>query len=92
MSRTRSPGSTSIRVRAATRSIAAMSRIGVPVTKHGRFGAAPASVRQVASNETASAAASRAVARTARPGMTLPSHITTGMPSGAAAISTGTAT
>ena len=50
---------------------------------------APASVRQVASNETASAAASRAVARTARPGMTLPSHMTTGMPSGAAAIRTG---
>ena len=38
MSRTRSPGSTSIRVLAATRSIAPMSRIGVPVTKHGRFG------------------------------------------------------
>ena len=72
--------------------MASTSRIGVPVRKHGRFGAAVASVRQVASNETASAAASRAVARTARPGMTLPSHMTTGMPSGAAAIRTGTAT
>ena len=69
-----------------------MSRIGVPVTKQGRLGAAAASARHVASNETARAEASRAVARTARPGMTLPSHITTGIPSGAAAISTGTAT
>ncbi len=47
---------------------------------------------QVASNETASAVARRAVARTERPGITLPSHMTTGMRSGAAAISTGIAT
>ena len=51
-----------------------------------------ASVAQVASNETASASASRAVARTARPGTTLPSHRTTGTCSGAAAMITGTAT
>jgi len=46
----------------------------------------------VAANDTASALARRAVARTARPGTTLPSHITTGIPRGAAAIRTGTAT
>ena len=43
-------------------------------------GAATARAAQVASNETASAFARRAVARTARPGITLPSHSTTGMP------------
>ena len=83
----------SSRRRAASRSTSRTSRIGVPVTKHGRSepDVAP-SARQVASNETASTRASRAVARTARPGMTLPSHSTTGMPSGAAASRTGTAT
>ena len=50
------------------------------------------SATQVASKETASTSARRAVARTARPGITLPSHSTTGMPSGAAARRTGTAT
>ena len=77
------------RSRAASRSIAVTSRIGVPVGKHGRR---VASVAQVASNETAMAEASRAVARTLLPGMTLPSQSRAGMPSRRAAMRTGMAT
>ena len=50
------------------------------------------SAAQVASNETASAEASRAVARTLRPGTTLPSQSSVGMPRSRAARSTGIAT
>ena len=57
-----------------------MSRIGVPVTKHGRFGAAPAerpAGRLERDGERGGEPRGRA---DARPGMTLPSHSTTGMP------------
>ena len=77
ISRTRSPGSISRRRLAASRSRSRTSRIGVPVTKHGRSEptAAPRA-RQVASNETAITRASRAVARTARPrnDVAIPEH------------------
>ncbi len=53
ISSTRSPGGMPRRCRAASRSIARVSRIGVPVTKQGTPGAAPASASQVASNDTA---------------------------------------
>ena len=70
-----------------------VSRMGVPVTKHGRELPSPRPRRaHVPGKETASTSASRAVARTLLPGMTLPSHITTGIRSAAAAISTGIAT
>ena len=75
--------------RASARLVARGSRIGVPVTKHGRR--CPR-VEQVSANVTAMALASRDVTRTLRPGTTLPSHMTTGIRKTAAASITGMAT
>ena len=70
----------------------ATSRIGVP-GHEAAAGRAPRSAAQVASNDDRDRAwpAARS-ARTLRPGMTLPSHSTIGMRSGAAARRTGIAT
>ena len=76
------------RSRAASRSTARGSRIGVPVTKQR----ATPSAAQVAAKLTATASARRAVARTLRPGTTLPSQSTIGMRRARAAARTGIAT
>ena len=79
-------GSSSSAARAAALSRPANERIGVPVTKH-----CPGSRAHVSAKDTASALASRADARTLRPGTRLPSHITLGMRNVAAALTTGMA-
>ncbi len=61
--------------------------MGVPMTKVGGGRRS-----RVAAKETVRAVAARALRRTLRPGTWLPSQISEGMPSSAAAASTGMAT